>query len=72
MFNKNLPKEINECQILGDWEKDENIKAGLKMLINTLQSKKKYLLGKNNLLNIKKDPKNLNLIEIAKKTQKEY
>ena len=39
------------------------------MLINTLQSKKKYLLGKNNLLNIKKDPKNLNLIEIAKKTQ---
>ena len=64
-----LPKEINECQILGDWEKDENIKAGLKMLINTLQSKKKYLLGKNNLLNIKKDPKNLNLIEIAKKTQ---
>jgi len=38
------------------------------MLVNTLQSKKKYLLGKNNLLNIKKDIKNLTLIETAKKT----
>ena len=63
-----LPKEINECQVDGDWEKDINIKAGLNMLVNTLQSKKKYLLGKNNLLNIKKDIKNLTLIETAKKT----
>ena len=57
---KELPKEVNNCQILGE--------QGLNMLINTLKLKKKYLLGKNNILNIKKDIKNFGIIEMAKKT----
>ena len=64
-----LPKEVKDCQIFGDVTKDEDLKAALKMLINTLTLKKNYLLGKYNLLNIKKDIKNLGLIEKAKKTQ---
>jgi len=64
-----LPKEVKECQIFGDLAKDENIISALNMLINTLTLKKNYLLGKYNLLNIKKDIKNLGLIETAKKTQ---
>ena len=58
-----LPKEVNECQIVGDVEKDEKIKVALTMLINVLNLKKRYLLGKYNLLNIKKDFKYINLIE---------
>ena len=62
-----LPKEAKGCQIDGDI-KDKNISAALKMLINSLNLKKKYLLGKYNLLNVKKDVKNLALIEEAKKS----
>jgi len=40
----NLPKEIKEAQIFGDI-KEENILSSLEMLINTLQSKKAYLLS---------------------------
>ena len=64
-----LIKEFKECQIFGDLAKDENIISALNMLINTLTLKKNYLLGKYNLLNIKKDIKNLGLIETVKKTQ---
>ena len=39
-----LPKEIKECQIKGDAKSPDNF-AALKMLINTLQSKKSYLLS---------------------------
>ena len=40
----NLPKEIKDAQIFGDI-KDEKILSALEMLINTLQSKKSYLLS---------------------------
>ena len=66
---KELPKEVKDCQIFGDVNSNINLKSGLNMLINTLKLKKKYLLGKNNILNIKKDIKNIGIIEMAKKTQ---
>ena len=63
-----LSKEVNSCQFISDVKKDKDVAAAIKMLINTLKLKKRYLLGKNNLLNIKKDDKTMNLIETAKKT----
>ena len=62
---ENLPKEIKDCQIKGD-RKSENNLAALKMLINTLQSKKSYLFsilgneqsGKGKKIDIVEEAKN--------------
>ena len=62
----NLPKDVKDCQVIGDISKDENTKSALIMLINTLNSKKNYLLRKYNLFNIKRDLKNITIIEAAK------
>ena len=43
-FQENLSKEVEECQISGDVEKNPKIRSALKMLIETLKSKKVYLL----------------------------
>ena len=67
---ENLPKTVIECQITGEVEKDINVLAALKMLINTLQSKKSYLLtlienernDKVKKIDILEETKNRNII----------
>ncbi len=63
-----LSKEINDVQICGDLEKDKNIKIALKMMINILLSKKKFLINKYNILNTKKD-KNFDIIDNVQNTE---
>ena len=64
-----LPKEIQDLQIFGNIEKDENIKIALKMLINILSSKKRFLLNKYNILNSKKNTDKWDIIDNAQKIE---
>ena len=61
----NLPKEVNDSQIDGDVDKDENIKAAISMLVETLQLKKTYLLTSNKLIQTERG-KNEDIAELSK------
>ena len=51
-----LPSEANNCQIISkDITLNQETKAALQMLIKVLQTKKKYILKNNQVVNVVKE-----------------